>query len=130
MYYVVYVFQMAGLSGNVNLYSSAIQYVIFLVTTGVMLPFIDRIGRRQLLIGGAVVCMCLHYSIAGVMATYGRSVSNVFGNENLKLEITGAPGKAIIALSYIFTGKQSRLEKLSSRMASALLFETFKLTYL
>lgn len=104
MYYVVYIFQMAGLSGNTNLYSSAIQYVIFLVTTGVMLPFIDRIGRRELLIGGALICMCLHYTTAAVMASYGRSVDNVFGNENLKLEISGAPGKAVIALSYIFTG--------------------------
>ncbi|KAL5461178.1 hypothetical protein PMIN06_002366 [Paraphaeosphaeria minitans] len=104
MYYVVYIFQMAGLSGSTNLYSSAIQYVIFLVTTGLMLPFIDRIGRRQLLIGGALICMCLHYTTAAIMATYGNPVDNVFGNENLKLEITGAPGKAVIALSYIFTG--------------------------
>ncbi|KAF7194536.1 High-affinity glucose transporter [Pseudocercospora fuligena] len=104
MYYVVYIFQMAGLSGNVNLYSSAIQYVIFLVTTGVMLPIIDRIGRRQLLIGGAIICMVLHYTTAAVMATYGRSVDSVFGNDNLKLELSPTPGKAVIALSYIFTG--------------------------
>ena len=38
------------------------------------------------------------------MATYGQPVDNVFGNENLKLSITGAPGKTVIALSYIFTG--------------------------
>lgn len=104
MYYVVYIFQMAGLSGNTNLYSSAIQYVIFLVTTGVMLPIIDRIGRRQLLLGGAVICMILHFATAGVMATYGRPVDSVFGNENLKLELSPVPGKAVIALSYIFTG--------------------------
>lgn len=113
---------MSGLSGNTNLTSSIIQYVIFLVTTGLMLPFIDRIGRRQLLIGGAIICMILHFSktaffptlnssqltsrlaTAGVMATYGQPVDNVFGNENLKLSITGAPGKTVIALSYIFTG--------------------------
>ncbi|KAK3217386.1 hypothetical protein GRF29_1g2892404 [Pseudopithomyces chartarum] len=104
MYYVVYIFQMSGLSGNTNLTSSIIQYVIFLVTTGLMLPFIDRIGRRQLLIGGAIICMILHFTTAGVMATYGQPVDNVFGNENLKLSITGAPGKTVIALSYIFTG--------------------------
>ena len=95
---------MSGLSGNTNLTSSIIQYVIFLVTTGVMLPFIDRIGRRQLLLGGAVICMCLHYTTAAIMATYGKPVDSVFGNANLKLEITGAPGKGVIALSYIFTG--------------------------
>lgn len=104
MYYVVYIFQMAGLSGNTNLYSSAIQYVIFLVTTGVMLPIIDRVGRRQLLLGGAVTCMTLHFATAGVMATYGRPVPEVFGNANLRLELDPIPGKAVIALSYIFTG--------------------------
>lgn len=104
MYYVVYIFQMAGLSGNVNLYSSAIQYVIFLVTTGMMLPIIDRIGRRQLLIGGAIICMLLHFTTAAVMATYGESVPSVLGNANLRLQVTGSAGKAVIALSYIFTG--------------------------
>lgn len=90
--------------GNTNLYSSAIQYVIFLVTTGVMLPIIDRVGRRQLLLGGAVTCMTLHFATAGVMATYGRPVPEVFGNANLRLELDPTPGKAVIALSYIFTG--------------------------
>lgn len=104
MYYVVYIFQMAGLRGNVNLYSSAIQYVIFLVTTGAMLPIIDRVGRRQLLLGGAVICMVLHYTTAAVMATYGEHVDQVGDNENLRLRIEGGPGKAVIALSYIFTG--------------------------
>lgn len=104
MYYVVYIFEMAGLSGNVNLYSSAIQYVIFLVTTGVMLPIIDRIGRRQLLLGGSIICLALHFSTAGVMATYGTPQESVLGNPNLRLRIQGAPGKAVIALSYIFTG--------------------------
>jgi MFS family permease len=59
-------------TGNTNLYSSAIQYVIFLVTTGCVLPFIDRIGRRTLLLIGAVSSMILHYSIAAIMATQVR----------------------------------------------------------
>ncbi|KAK4493649.1 hypothetical protein PRZ48_014834 [Zasmidium cellare] len=104
MYYVVYIFEMAGLSGNANLTSSIIQYVIFLATTGVMLPFIDRIGRRQLLISGSVICMTLHYATAGVMATYGQPVPDVGGNTNLRLLLSPTPGKAVIALSYIFTG--------------------------
>lgn len=78
--------------------------MIFLVTTGVMLPIIDRVGRRQLLLGGAVTCMTLHFATAGVMATYGRPVPEVFGNANLRLELDPTPGKAVIALSYIFTG--------------------------
>ncbi|PLB37502.1 sugar porter family MFS transporter [Aspergillus candidus] len=104
MYYVVYIFQMADMTGNTTLYSSAIQYVIFLVTTGFILPLIDRLGRRKLLLFGSVACMVLHYAIAGVMATYGTPVDDVNGNANLKLVIKGAPGKAVISLSYIFTG--------------------------
>lgn len=61
-------------------------------------------GRRKLLLFGSVVCMVLHYAIAGVMATYGTPVDDVNGNANLKLVIKGAPGKAVISLSYIFTG--------------------------
>ncbi|KAF2725138.1 sugar transporter, partial [Polychaeton citri CBS 116435] len=104
MYYVVYIFQMAGLTGNVNLYSSAIQYVIFLVTTGIMLPIIDRVGRRVLLLSGAVICMVLHFAIAGTMATYGRPVDSVAGNDNLHWEVSGTAGKGVIAMSYIFVG--------------------------
>jgi MFS family permease len=102
--YIRLVFNMAGLTGNTNLYSSAIQYVIFLITTGLILPFIDRIGRRTLLLIGATSAMILHFSIAGVMATYGHHVQSVAGNDNLKWEVNGAAGKAVIALSYIFVG--------------------------
>ncbi|PLB51531.1 sugar transporter [Aspergillus steynii IBT 23096] len=104
MYYVVYIFQMANMSGDTALYSSIIQYVIFLVTTGVILPFIDRMGRRPLLLTGSIACMALHFATAGTMATYGNPVDSIDGNENLRWQIQGAPGKAVIALSYIFTG--------------------------
>lgn len=69
-----------------------------------MLPYIDRIGRRTLLLIGAVSSMILHYSIAAVMATEGYHVESVEGNDNLKWKVTGASGKAVIALSYIFVG--------------------------
>ncbi|KAI9045965.1 sugar porter family MFS transporter [Aspergillus affinis] len=104
MYYVVYIFQMANMSGDTALYSSAIQYVIFLVTTGVILPYIDRIGRRLLLLSGSVLCLALHFAIAGIMATYGHPVDSIDGNENLRWSIAGAPGKGVIACSYIFVG--------------------------
>ncbi|KAI6812224.1 general substrate transporter [Hortaea werneckii] len=104
MYYVVYIFQMAGMTSNSSLTSSIIQYVIFLVTTGAILPFIDRIGRRQLLIGGALICMFLHFTTAGVMAVHSEHVQSVNGDTNLKMLLPETPGKAVIALSYIFTG--------------------------
>ncbi|OQE36321.1 hypothetical protein PENCOP_c012G03193 [Penicillium coprophilum] len=104
MYYVVYIFEMAGMTGNTTLWSSAIQYVIFLVTTGIMLPFIDRVGRRSLLLLGSVTCMVVHFIIAGVMASKGNPVANVNGNANLTWEIKGSAGMTVIAFSYIFTG--------------------------
>lgn len=69
-----------------------------------MLPFIDRIGRRPLLVGGAIACMVVHAIIAGVMATKGHAVDSVNGNANLRWEIKGGAGMTVIAFSYIFTG--------------------------
>jgi len=40
-YYIVYVFLMAGLSGNANLTSSGIQYALFIIFTCVTYMFID-----------------------------------------------------------------------------------------
>lgn len=68
-----------------------------------MLPIIDRVGRRQLLLIGSVTCMAVHAIIAAVMATKGHPVPNVNGNANLTWEIKGGAGKAVIAFSYIFT---------------------------
>lgn len=84
--------------------SSIIQYVIFLVTTGGLLLFIDRVGRRWLLIGGALSCAFLHFTAGAVMAVHGYAVDDVDGNEILKWEVVGAPATAIIALMYIFVG--------------------------
>ncbi|GJN71354.1 sugar transporter [Purpureocillium lilacinum] len=104
LYYLVYIFNMAGLSGNVALTSSIIQYAIFLVTTGAILPIIDRLGRRWLLIIGAIVCGVLHFATGAIMAVYGHHVDSVDGNDILKWSISGAPAKAVIALAYIFVG--------------------------
>lgn len=58
----------------------------------------------MLLLSGAILCMALHYAIAGTMATYGHYADSVNGNDNLRWVIAGAPGKGVIACSYIFTG--------------------------
>ncbi|KAL0943323.1 sugar transporter [Colletotrichum truncatum] len=104
LYYLVYIFNMAGMSGNTALTSSIIQYVIFLVTTGAILPIIDRLGRRPLLIGGAIICCIIHFTTGAVMAVHGYPVDSVDGNEILKWSIQGPPAKAVIALCYIFVG--------------------------
>lgn len=74
------------------------------MTTGSILPIIDRLGRRNLLIYGAIAAMILHFATAGVMASYGRPVDSVNDNENLRWIIEGSAGRAVISLSYIFVG--------------------------
>lgn len=59
--------------------SSIIQYVIFLVTTGAILPIIDRLGRRPLLIAGAIICMVIHFTTGAIMASYGHPVDGIEG---------------------------------------------------
>ncbi|KAH7368672.1 hexose transporter [Plectosphaerella cucumerina] len=104
LYYLGYIFRMAGMEGEDALTSSIIQYVIFLVTTGAVLPFIDRLGRRKLLLGGAVIGSIIHFATAGVMAEYGYPVNGLPGMDNLTWSIEGAPSRAIIAMSFIFVG--------------------------
>jgi len=98
LYYLVYIFNMAGLvrtaritsvgpdrlankrqGGNSALTSAIVQYVIFVVTTGAILPIIDRIGRRFLLLSGAVTCAILHFTSGALMASYGHAVDSVDG---------------------------------------------------
>ena len=67
----VYIFDMGGLTGNIGLISSGIQYAIFIVGTAATFFFIDATGRRPLLIYGAVgmgICMMV---VGGVLGSYG-----------------------------------------------------------
>ncbi|KAL7942757.1 hypothetical protein V8C42DRAFT_347761 [Trichoderma barbatum] len=93
-----------GQSGNTALTSSIIQSVIFLVTTGGVLFVIDRMGRRWLLIVGAIICGVIHFIVGAAMAVYAHRVDSVDGNNILRWKIDGPLAKAVIALCYIFVG--------------------------
>lgn len=104
MYYITYVFGMAGLSGNTNLIASSIQYVINVFMTIFALIFIDRWGRRGPLIVGAILMATWMYANAGLMASYG-SKAPPGGVDNVPEEswqIAGAPARAVIACTYLF----------------------------
>jgi MFS family permease len=105
MYYITYVFTMAGLasaSGNAVLLPSGIQFVINVVMTVPALIWMDQWGRRPTLLIGAFF-MCLWLCInAGLFAVYGGPPLASFTDAAESMSVTGAPAKAIIASTYLF----------------------------
>ncbi|KIW00191.1 uncharacterized protein PV09_08231 [Verruconis gallopava] len=103
MYYITYVFAMAGLKGNNLLVSSSIQYVINVVMTVPALLYVDRWGRRPTLLIGALFMAIWLFADAGILATYGTyEPDGVDGVKEASTLVHGAPAKAIIACSYLF----------------------------
>jgi len=103
MYYITYVFQMAGLTGNTLLVSSSIQYVINVVMTVPALLYVDRVGRRTTLLVGSTLMMTWLFANAGLLATYGTPVDPSQGlPPEVQVTVSGAPSKAVIACSYLF----------------------------
>lgn len=104
MYYITYIFAMAGLTGNNVLLSSSIQYVINVCMTVPALLWLDVWGRRPtLLIGAACMMICLFIN-GGVLATYGAAAGEG-GLNGIAAEswlINGPPSKVVIAFSYLF----------------------------
>ncbi|KAH8424979.1 sugar porter family MFS transporter [Aspergillus melleus] len=104
MYYITYVFAMAGLEGNNLLVSSSIQYVINVVMTVPALIWGDRWGRRNTFMLGSTFMLIWMYANAGLMASYGHAAppGGLDGIEAQSWIIRGAPSKAVIACTYLF----------------------------
>jgi len=103
MYYITYVFAMAGLKGNNLLVSSSIQYVINVVMTIPALLYVDRWGRRPTLLVGALLMATWLFANAGLLGKYGVHKPNgIDGVLEASTEVSGAASKAVIACSYLF----------------------------
>jgi MFS family permease len=100
---ITYIFGMAGLSGNSNLMASSISSVINVVMTIPALLFLDRIGRRPLLIGGSISLAIWWTVCAGLMGAYGTPAppGGLDHIPEVSWVITGAPAKVVIACSYL-----------------------------
>lgn len=104
MYYITYVFKMAGLSENQLLLSSSIQYVINVVMTIPALIWIDRVGRRPALLVGSTLMATFMFANAGILAVYGKDtgVDGIGGVREASIKVSGPASKAVIACSYLF----------------------------
>ena len=103
MYYITYVFGMAGYTGNANLLASSIQYIINVVMTIPALIWLDRWGRRKPLIIGAFFMMVWMFTNAGIMGGTGKVVQGgVGGVPEESMKLSGAPAKGLIACTYLF----------------------------
>jgi len=119
-YYVVYIFEMANLTGNTGLISSGIQYAIFIVGTAATFFFIDKTGRRPLLVslldpktGFELADLCLQiygaicmgicmFVVGGMLGRYGTYLpGGLKGNLSVRIQVTGSPAYTVIAFSYI-----------------------------
>lgn len=103
MYYITYVFEMAGYSGNATLLASSISYIINVVMTVPALIWVDRWGRRPTLLIGAALMMAWMYANGGIMGNYGVVVpGGIGGAAEESMRLSGAPAKGLIACTYLF----------------------------
>jgi len=103
MYYISYVFQMAGLTGSANLISSSIQFIINVVMTVPALIWLDTWGRRNTFLVGSTLMMIFMFAIGGTLATYAKILPpNQRTTQAVSMLISGAPSKAVIACTYLF----------------------------
>lgn len=102
MYYIVYVFQGSGLTGTrAGLIAASVQYVLNVAATVPAIIFIDKWGRRPMLILGSLFMGTFLYLVGGLQARYGQW--GELGGQAVWL-ITGhdSATKGIIVCSYLF----------------------------
>lgn len=102
VYYIVYIFNMAGI-GSADLLSSGIDYIINVGMTVPALIWLDHWGRRgPLLVGAFFMCLWLCVN-AGLFAVYSVPAKpGQFPSDAESMSVSGPPAKAIIACTYLF----------------------------
>lgn len=103
MYYIVFIFQGAGITGNANLQASSIQYVLNVVMTIPAILFIDKWGRRPVLLIGSMFMALWMFLIGGLMGKYGEPA--LLGENTTTtwaIRNNDAASHAVIACSYLF----------------------------
>ncbi|KAH9950699.1 general substrate transporter [Amylocystis lapponica] len=102
MYYIIYVFQGAGLTGRRgNLIADSVQYVLNVVLTIPAIVYIDKWGRRPMLLIGTLLMGFWLMLVGGLQGRYG-DWGDVDGSRVWVITGNQAATKAIIVCSYLF----------------------------
>ncbi|RSL37887.1 hypothetical protein CEP53_015394 [Fusarium sp. AF-6] len=103
MYYISYVFSMAGYSGNANLLASSIQYIINVLMTVPALLWMDHWGRRPTLLAGAALMGTWMFANAGILGANGTVwPGGKDGVPEVSMTVSGSAAKGLIACTYLF----------------------------
>ncbi|KAK3830301.1 MAG: general substrate transporter [Linnemannia gamsii] len=103
MYYIVFIFQGAGITGqNANLQASSIQYVLNVVMTIPAILFIDRWGRRPVLLVGSTFMALWLFLIGGLMGRFGSPAQLENATTTWAIQGNDSASRAVIACSYLF----------------------------
>ncbi|KAF6755719.1 glucose transporter [Ephemerocybe angulata] len=102
MYYIVYVFQGAGLTGRrSNLIADSVQYVLNVALTVPAIIYIDRWGRRPMLLAGTLAMGFWLFLVGGLQGRFGHW-GDIDGSRVWVIENNDAATKAVIVCSYLF----------------------------
>lgn len=103
VYYISYVFGMAGYTGNANLLASSIQYIINVVMTLPALAWQDRWGRRPTMLVGAFFMCAFMFANAGILGGSGVVLPlDQRTSPEQSMSVTGSAAKGLIACTYLF----------------------------
>ncbi|EJD07765.1 general substrate transporter [Fomitiporia mediterranea MF3/22] len=102
MYYIVYVFQGAGLSGKRgDLIASSVQYVLNVLFTIPAIIYIDKWGRRPMLLVGTALMGFFLMLVGGLQGRFG-AWGDVDGSRVWVISGHGSATRGIIVCSYLF----------------------------
>ncbi|KAF2464244.1 putative sugar transporter [Lindgomyces ingoldianus] len=104
LYYIVYIFQMAGLTSKATLTAAIVQYVLLVVGTFPALIFADRWSRRKVMMAGSIILAFWHFTQGSLMAAYGHYIpGGLNGVKTIAWKVDSPlASKAIIASTYLF----------------------------
>ncbi|KIJ93702.1 hypothetical protein K443DRAFT_12665 [Laccaria amethystina LaAM-08-1] len=102
MYYIVYVFQGAGLTGRrSNLIADSVQYVLNVALTVPAIIYIDKWGRRPMLLTGTLLMGFWLFLVGGLQARFGHW-GELNGSRVWAITDNSAATRAVIVCSYLF----------------------------